>query len=127
MDDDEPEYSLSLNAVGLRYAEIYPSMIPRLREIMASRDPKIRARLAALAAADMAQREGRLRRLASVYGLTPAEARVALHVIDGGSLATYAQLAAVSVGTARTQLKSVFAKTGVSRQAELIKLGQAVL
>ena len=127
MDDDEPEYRLNLDATARRYAELYPSMAPRLRQILASRDPKLRRRIGVLVKAIAAADAGRLQRLKAAYRLSPAEARLALHIIDGGSIASYADLTGVTPGTARVQLKSVFAKTGVSRQAELVKRGQTEL
>jgi DNA-binding CsgD family transcriptional regulator len=56
------------------------------------------------------------------YGLTAAECRLALLLVEGQSLNHAAAQTRVSVLTLRTQLKSVFAKTGVKRQGELIQL-----
>jgi len=56
------------------------------------------------------------------YGLTAAECRLALLLVEGQSLNQAAAQTRVSVLTLRTQLKSVFAKTGVKRQGELIQL-----
>jgi len=60
--------------------------------------------------------------LRSRFSLTPAEAQIALGIADGETLAAIAEARHVSVSTARGQLKSVFAKTGTHRQAELIAL-----
>jgi DNA-binding CsgD family transcriptional regulator len=127
MDDDDPENMLNLGPAARRYAELYPSVQPRLKAILASKDPKLSQSVASLARALRDQQARRLERLVAAYGLTRAESRLALHIIDGGSIAEYAQLAHVTPGTARVQLKAVFAKTGVSRQAQLIKLGQGGL
>lgn len=54
------------------------------------------------------------------YGLTPAEARLAVLLAEGIDVETAAQQLSVSIQTIRSQLKSVFAKTNVSRQAELV-------
>lgn len=56
------------------------------------------------------------------YGLTPAEARLALNLIKGHSLTEVAELSGVTHNTARSQLKSIFMKTGVRHQAELVRL-----
>jgi DNA-binding CsgD family transcriptional regulator len=56
------------------------------------------------------------------YGLTRAECRLTLLLVEGKSLDEVAAQARVSVLTLRSQLKSVFAKTGVKRQGELILL-----
>ncbi|MBL8770300.1 MAG: helix-turn-helix transcriptional regulator [Phenylobacterium sp.] len=57
-----------------------------------------------------------------LFGLTPAEARLAAAVFDGLTLAEAAERFGVSVNTTRFQLARVFDKTGVTRQAELVKL-----
>lgn len=60
--------------------------------------------------------------LQHLYGLTPAEARLACLLSTGMSLAEAAERSQVKVQTARTQLKQVFAKTDTHRQAELVSL-----
>ena len=60
--------------------------------------------------------------LHSRFHLTPAEVRIALGIARGESLATIAIANGTSVETVRTQLKSVFNKTGTHRQAELAVL-----
>jgi DNA-binding CsgD family transcriptional regulator len=61
--------------------------------------------------------------MARTYGLTPAEARVVERLMAGASsLAEVATSLDVSLATVKTHLSQVFAKTGVSRQSELIAL-----
>jgi DNA-binding CsgD family transcriptional regulator len=60
--------------------------------------------------------------LVSVYNLTPSEAQVAISLANGHSIDEIANSSHHSAHTIRSQLKSVFRKTGVSRQSELIKL-----
>ena len=60
--------------------------------------------------------------LVSVYNLTPSEAQVAISLANGHSIEEIASSSNHSAHTIRSQLKSVFRKTGVSRQSELIKL-----
>lgn len=60
--------------------------------------------------------------LQALFDLTPAEARVASMLVDGLSVDTISETHGVSRNTVRTQLKSVFAKTGVDRQADLVRL-----
>lgn len=45
-----------------------------------------------------------------------------MFLADGGTVVTYGAAFDVSVGTARSQLKAVFAKMGVNRQAALAAL-----
>jgi DNA-binding CsgD family transcriptional regulator len=60
--------------------------------------------------------------IAETYGLSKAEMRVVLGLIDGRSVAQIAETAKVSEGTVRQQLKSVYSKTGTHRQVELAHL-----
>jgi DNA-binding CsgD family transcriptional regulator len=56
------------------------------------------------------------------YGLTLAEARVALHAASGRSVAEVGAQLKISPNTVKTHLRSVFAKTGVHGQAELASI-----
>jgi len=56
------------------------------------------------------------------YGLTLAEARVALCAASGATIPEAAQRLNVSPNTIKTHLRRVFAKTGTSRQSELARL-----
>ncbi|QIL83450.1 helix-turn-helix transcriptional regulator [Diaphorobacter sp. HDW4A] len=60
--------------------------------------------------------------LQQLYGLTPAESRVALALNQGEVPKQIAQRTGATAGTVRIQIKSIFAKTGVNRQADLIRL-----
>jgi DNA-binding CsgD family transcriptional regulator len=54
------------------------------------------------------------------FGLAPAEARFALHLVAGETLRSAAVKLSISYETARTCLKRIFRKTGACRQAELV-------
>jgi DNA-binding CsgD family transcriptional regulator len=60
--------------------------------------------------------------LQELLDLSPAEARLARNLAAGLSIAEAACGNAISESTARTQLKNVFAKTGLSRQSDLVSL-----
>lgn len=60
--------------------------------------------------------------LGQLFDLTPAESNLAILLSRGLSLAEVSEAQNISQHTARAQLKSIFAKTGVSRQAELVRL-----
>lgn len=65
-------------------------------------------------------------RLAALFGLTPAEQRVAAGLLNGLCPKAIARAHGVSLPTVRTQVQSVFGKLGVRRQAELVRvLGEA--
>ena len=54
------------------------------------------------------------------FGLTPAEVRLVLRLIEGESLRSSAAALGITYETARTALKSVFQKTRTCRQVELV-------
>jgi DNA-binding CsgD family transcriptional regulator len=61
-------------------------------------------------------------RLATLYALTPAEARLAAKLAALRSVEQAADELCVTLHTARSQLKSIFAKTGAQSQSELLML-----
>ncbi|WP_346913087.1 helix-turn-helix transcriptional regulator [uncultured Roseibium sp.] len=56
------------------------------------------------------------------FDLTPAEAALALEMLKGDGRAAAAARCGISINTARTHLMRIFEKTGVKRQAELIRV-----
>ncbi len=62
------------------------------------------------------------RLLVNLFDLTPTEARVASLLVEGKSVKAIARMQGVAANTVRMQLKSVFSKTGVHRQAQLVSL-----
>lgn len=64
----------------------------------------------------------RRRQLRDLFGLTEAEARVALSLLTGASPAETATAHAVSLNTVRTQISRILEKTDTRRQADLIRL-----
>ena len=60
--------------------------------------------------------------LGSMFDLTPAEAKVAVSLVEGQDLQKIATDRHVSPETIRSQLKSIFAKTGTHRQSDLVAL-----
>lgn len=57
-----------------------------------------------------------------LYGLTPAEARLAAELSGGRSLPEAARTLGIAHGTARVHLRAIFAKTGARRQSHLVSL-----
>jgi DNA-binding CsgD family transcriptional regulator len=62
-----------------------------------------------------------LARLQSLYNLTRAEADIANLLLEGLSLEQISEQRLVSLDTVRSQVKTLLAKTGSSRQSTLIK------
>jgi DNA-binding CsgD family transcriptional regulator len=73
-------------------------------------------------ALDNPARIGRRLQLANVvYGLSPAQLRLAREIIGGLALPAVAEKLGISPNTARTHLNRIFEKTGVSNQAALVR------
>jgi DNA-binding CsgD family transcriptional regulator/PAS domain-containing protein len=60
--------------------------------------------------------------LAKLFGFTPTEAQLALRLSNGLNLDEVAAALGMSRNTARAHLRSVFTKTGISRQSALVRL-----
>jgi len=58
----------------------------------------------------------------SVFGLTPAESRIASLLSEGRSVDDISVELTISILTCRTHIRSIFWKTGTRRQAELVSL-----
>jgi len=65
--------------------------------------------------------------LSKVFGLTKAEARLAQALVCGASLPDAAKNLGVTHNTVRTHMKRIFEKTGLNRQAELVRLLSGML
>ncbi|MGH8194089.1 MAG: helix-turn-helix transcriptional regulator [Woeseiaceae bacterium] len=60
--------------------------------------------------------------LCQLHGLSRVEARLAALLVQGKSVEQAAKALRISVNTGRAYLKRIFDKTGVNRQAELVRL-----
>jgi DNA-binding CsgD family transcriptional regulator len=59
--------------------------------------------------------------LKDAFGISSAEARLALALANGETPKEYAASRNLGLPTVRTQLQSLFAKTGTRRQSELMR------
>jgi DNA-binding CsgD family transcriptional regulator len=66
------------------------------------------------------------RDVAEIFGLSPAESRLAVALIAGKKLADIAANSGVRITTLRTQLSSILRKVGATRQADLIRILSSV-
>jgi DNA-binding CsgD family transcriptional regulator len=64
-------------------------------------------------------------RMQQLYRLTPAESRVAAAMALGQTVEEIAAANRVTEATLRSQLRSIFSKTGTRRQADLVRLALA--
>src|SRR4051794_16096389 len=123
---DDPAFKRFLLQPSEGYAQLYPSIIPRMKAAYESGNPMVRQAVLAMAMALSRAEAMRERRLRDEHGLTPTEVRVALHLVDGGTVGSCATLMDVAESTIRSHVKSIFAKTGVRRQAELSSVLKAM-
>jgi DNA-binding CsgD family transcriptional regulator len=65
--------------------------------------------------------------LKEFYGLTRAQARLVLALLNGGSIADASELLNVSINTSRSHLRAIYNKLGVDNKAELLRLLSATL
>jgi DNA-binding CsgD family transcriptional regulator/PAS domain-containing protein len=63
---------------------------------------------------------------AAAFGLTPAETRVLASLLGGRTLAATAATLGIAATTAKSHLENIFTKTGVSRQADLMRLATSL-
>jgi DNA-binding CsgD family transcriptional regulator len=63
-----------------------------------------------------------LEAIGNLYGLTAAELRVLMAIVEVGGVPDVAPVLGVSETTVKTHLRHVFEKTGTKRQADLVKL-----
>jgi DNA-binding CsgD family transcriptional regulator len=62
------------------------------------------------------------RELAEFFGLSPAESRLAVALLEGKRLRDVAAESGVRITTLRTQLSSILKKVGVERQVDLVRV-----
>lgn len=106
------------------YGRLYPSVLPRLKAALDAGHPALVALVESLQEAlDQAESQ-RIRQLRDAWDLSAQEARVTLSLIDGGTVAECAADLGIAESTVRTHVKSVFAKTGRTRQSQLASLLQ---
>ena len=109
---------------------VLPAAIERVRRKLASADDGNRQMVDilnavltdGLPAVEAACAEAIARAAAGFFDLSPAEARLASQITEGRSIEQIALSTELCHNTIRSQLKSVFHKTGVQREAELVGL-----
>lgn len=85
-----------------------------------------RVAMVALVAESSGGRLATARQLIALFGLTPAEARLVRALAQGESVEDYAVHQGLKLPTIRTQLRSALAKTGTTKQKDLVRLAMMV-
>lgn len=79
-------------------------------------------RLALIVVIDPGRHSSSEKDLAEVFGLSPAEARLAAALLTGKTLSQIVASTGVRITTLRTQLASILRKVGAVRQSDLIRI-----
>jgi DNA-binding CsgD family transcriptional regulator len=108
--EDRPPYRVSV--LPLRPGRAARALAPGTQAILFVDDPD---RDAAPPRAALYER---------AFDLTPAEARLAVHLAAGASLTEAAEAFGVTHNTVRAQLRAIFDKTDTHRQSDLVRLLQ---
>ena len=104
------------------YADLYPTTRRRIVDLLTNISANLENTGLSLVIERPDAPDDAARALMERHDLTAAEARLALHLAGGGTLASHAAAQKVSRNTARTQLQSIFQKMGVNRQAAVVRL-----
>lgn len=119
---DEDAFDHRLVRPAQAYSKLYPTIVPRLKAAYDAGHPLVRQLANAMGLAMGRAETNREQRLQEEHGLSPQETRVALHLIDGGTVTSAAECFGLAESTIRTHIKGVFSKTGIRRQAALPSL-----
>jgi len=108
--------------IGVSRETAREALAKALRKAGARRTPDIVRRMMDLMSGMRTQTADVQQVLRTVFGATPAEAAVAARVAEGRTAREVAADLGVKETTVRGQLKSVFAKTGVGKTKDLVRL-----
>lgn len=98
------------------------SIVPVGRRMTDHLDPALRAAAMVIVVDPDVRPWPRLEGFIRVYGLTPAEGRVLDALLDSDALDAVAMRLGIGRATVKTHLNRILAKTGTSRQTQLIRL-----
>jgi DNA-binding CsgD family transcriptional regulator/PAS domain-containing protein len=116
-----------LGTTGLAVRLTPPGQPPVLAHVLPLKQGEVRSRLQPEAAAaifigPVSSGASGAEAMAVAYDLTPMETRVLAGLLSGQRPAETADVLGVAETTVRTHLRSIFAKTGAARQADLVRL-----
>jgi DNA-binding CsgD family transcriptional regulator/PAS domain-containing protein len=116
-----------IGKTGMAIVLTRPGEPPAVAHVLPLTGSDLRTRLepAAVAAVFIGappNREDAAEIVAAAFGLTPAETRVLASLLGGRTLAETATTLGIAPTTAKYHLENIFTKTGVTRQADLMRL-----
>lgn len=94
---------------------------PAAVDLLATMEPAIPGAIAVMVSRPSARTTPPVAPLGEIYGLTAAEAALAAAICAGSNVNDYAAARGIAIATARCQLRQVLAKTGASRQSDLVR------
>lgn len=109
-------------AVDVRQGEAPISLVLRALPVSDRPDGSTEAVIAVFISDPNEQPRTSIELLSELLRLTTAEAKLAVMLADGHSIETVSDELGISRHTARAHLRSIFAKTGVTRQPLLVRL-----
>lgn len=120
-DEIEAFLKLLLEIPGVkRFRTWHPDVEKRFRDLLEKGEPTLARFMAESLGAHELREADRWAEWQHAYGLSPRETELVQALAEGKSLPDFAKETGKAYSTVKSQLLSVFRKTGTSRQVELI-------
>ncbi|HEX7761039.1 MAG TPA: alpha/beta fold hydrolase, partial [Caulobacteraceae bacterium] len=119
---DSPNLESAAARIGVGRETARDALRGAMRKAGAKRSPDLVRRMMDLMCGDHPPAANLESTLRSAFGATPAEARAAARFAEGLTARQVAAALGVKEATVRGQLKSIFAKTGVRKAKDLVRL-----
>ena len=123
MDSDDNRGGVQeLTVRRLKHRPLMMSVVPISRRMTDRVDPAMQPAAMIMVADSEMRPWSRLDGIIRAYGLTPAEGRVLAAIVDRDGLDEAADHLGIGRATVKTHVNRILAKTGTTRQSELIRL-----
>lgn len=119
---DSPNLEAAATRIGVGRETARDALRGAMRKAGAKRSPDLIRRMMDLMCGDQPPAADLEATLSAAFGATPAEARAAARFAEGLTARQVADALAIKEATVRGQLKAVFAKTGVNKAKDLVRL-----
>ncbi len=105
-----------------RFRHWHPDIAMRIRDLLETGNPIVTKFMEATLSTRAEEAETREERWVANYAMTPKEVALASALVGGTTLPDYAAKTGKAYSTVKSQLLSLFRKTGATRQLELVEL-----
>ena len=119
---DSPNLESAAARIGVGRETARDALRGAMKKAGARRSPDLVRRMMDLMCGDHPPSADLEKTLRTAFDATPAEARAAAHFAEGLTAKQVAEALGVKEATVRGQLKAVFAKTGVNKAKDLVRL-----